>query len=57
MTGTNERPLDPAKPYYTWHEDAETGRLIIFSECCADSFSLEEEAVLRERLNAREAAR
>ena len=57
MAGITKRPLDPAEPYYTWHEDARTGRVFIFSECCGDSFSLEEEAVLRERLNEREAAR
>lgn len=44
------RPLDPDRPYYTWGEDAE-GRLDIWSECCADSFSVEEEIVLRDYLN------
>lgn len=45
------RPLDPGNPYYTWldHE----GTLMIFSECCADGFSPEEEIVLRDYLLAK----
>jgi len=43
------RPLDPAEPYYTWAEYK--GKLMIMSECCADSFSVEEEIELRDYLN------
>lgn len=44
----NDRPLNPDKPYYTWGEYK--GRLCIQSECCADTFSEEEEIVLRDWL-------
>jgi hypothetical protein len=45
------RYLDPEKPYYEWCR-GESGRLVIMSECCADTFSEAEEIVLRDYLNA-----
>ena len=44
----SDRPLNPDEPYYTWGEYK--GRLTIFSECCADSFSEAEERVLLRHL-------
>lgn len=51
MSDDGFRPLDPEQPYYRWGEYK--GRLCIESECCADSFTVEEEAALRDWLNAR----
>lgn len=47
VAGVEVRDLN-ANGYYTW-EDSD-GKLTIYSECCADSFSPEEEIVLRDYL-------
>lgn len=35
---TDERPLNTGNPYYSWEVDDE-GRVVIYSECCADKFT------------------
>lgn len=44
------RPLNPEKPYYEWEDE---GELTIYSECCADHFTKDEEIVLRDHLLAK----
>lgn len=44
----DERPLNTEEPYYTW--SIFRGKLMISSECCADSFSPDQEAALLELL-------
>lgn len=53
MAETAARPLDPEKPYYSWSETPGDGALTIWSECCADTFSTDEEIVLRDYLLAK----
>lgn len=49
----NAQPLDTEKPYYTWFFNEETRMLTIYSECCGDTFSEDQERALYAELAAK----
>lgn len=46
------RPLNTYKPYYEWEIEDGSADLVIYSECCADRFSGDQQYALYEILKA-----